>query len=218
MPNITTNILKMKGLKDLPLFTLDNEGRPNFDFNKIIPMPETLNIEAGSMTEECIVYYLTERCTIPINCLDSNGIMEDDYDRKEIIKALVNNMFAGDEWPQEVFTRISEKAYKTYSLKRDEFYNKGKQYVDNYLNYGAPTWYEWCTKNWGTKWNASGTSFFNNNEIQFETAWCTPMPVIVELSKMYPELEVELSFIDEEDLYGDGEYTCIILKNGEQVN
>ncbi len=29
----------------------------------------------------------------------------------------------------------------------------GKQYVENIKKYNSPQWYDWCVKNWGTKWN-----------------------------------------------------------------
>lgn len=47
MANHVRNILKMKGIASLPLFS--EEGPLVFDFNKLIPMPEPLNPKAGSM-------------------------------------------------------------------------------------------------------------------------------------------------------------------------
>ena len=51
MPNITTNTIKMEGICHLPLF--DDKG--NFDFNKIISMPPSLDIECGSITDQAMV-------------------------------------------------------------------------------------------------------------------------------------------------------------------
>lgn len=68
MPNNVKNIVKMKGILNLPLFVME-DGVKCFDFNKIIPMPKSLDIESGSMTKECIMYYLTNRCTIPVGCI-----------------------------------------------------------------------------------------------------------------------------------------------------
>ena len=69
MPNWVKNIVKMPGIVNLPLFS-EEDGATDFDFNKLIPMPVELNMESGSMTERFIVYFLTERCTIPIQDLD----------------------------------------------------------------------------------------------------------------------------------------------------
>ena len=53
MPNHIKNIVKMKGVASLPLFT-DNNGSQEFDFNKLIPMPESLNMESGSIEDLAI--------------------------------------------------------------------------------------------------------------------------------------------------------------------
>ena len=69
MPNYVRNIIKMEGIANLPLFS-EHDGEKQFDFNKLIPMPTELNVVEGSLTDEAIVYYLTERCSIPISALD----------------------------------------------------------------------------------------------------------------------------------------------------
>lgn len=51
MPNHVKNVVKMEGITNLPLF-VEEDGKRCFDFNKIILMPESLNIESGSMTDE----------------------------------------------------------------------------------------------------------------------------------------------------------------------
>ena len=46
---------------------------------------------------------------------------------------------------------------------------------------GIPTWYEWQTRNWGTKWNAYEGSYEVNSptviSLQFDTAWAPPLGV-----------------------------------------
>ena len=59
MPNHITNILKFEGDSEQVYAMLDqikNEelGIGSIDFNKIIPMPESLNIEAGSRTDDAL--------------------------------------------------------------------------------------------------------------------------------------------------------------------
>ena len=58
----------MKGITKLPLFKQEN-GIKNFDFNNIIPMPNSLNIDTDAIGES-ILYYLTERCVVPLEFLD----------------------------------------------------------------------------------------------------------------------------------------------------
>jgi hypothetical protein len=72
-----------------------------------------------------------------------------------------------------------------------------KQLKDGFNNGG----YEWCCKNWGTKWNAYEVSTWSINsnhvEINFQTAWSPPTPVILELSARFPSLEFQLYSSDE---------------------
>lgn len=82
--------------------------------------------------------------------------------------------------------------------KKNDLYEKGKIYVDNYLNYGATTWYDWCCQNWGTKWNAGNTEAFGNDAVTFETAWCSPEPVIKKLSEMYPDKRIDVTAYNED--------------------
>lgn len=59
MGAIVKNIIKMENIGRFPLY----DECKHFDFNKLIPMPEDLNIEHIPFTNEIIFYYLTERGT-----------------------------------------------------------------------------------------------------------------------------------------------------------
>lgn len=64
-------------------------------------------------------------------------------------------------------------------------------------------WLEWCTKHWGTKWNASETeiNYFDKGvEVSFWTAWTAPTPFIEKLATLCYELGCEFScdFADED--------------------
>lgn len=52
MPNHVANRVTMHGITKLPLFTTESDT--SFDFNKIIPMPESLNIESGGIESNSI--------------------------------------------------------------------------------------------------------------------------------------------------------------------
>lgn len=47
MANYVRCVVEMDGIKNLPLFNEDGE----FDFNKVVPMPESLKIESGSRSD-----------------------------------------------------------------------------------------------------------------------------------------------------------------------
>lgn len=195
MPNHVKNIINMKGIKNLPLFSIDKDGKKYFDFNKIIPMPESLNIESGTITEQAIVYFITERCTIPIECLS--------IEKKAVLKKLVTNIF-NDNWIEEMFRGTMVNAYNMDETEKDDLYKKGYTYLDNYIKYGTTTWYDWSIINWGTKWNAYSFEFVDDNTIKFETAWNCPEPVIKKLSEMYPELTIKHWWADEDIAHNTG--------------
>ena len=153
MPNYVVNIVKMRGIAKLPLFS-EEDGEKAFDFNKLIPLPAELKMEAGSMTERSIVYFLTERCTIPIQKLDQR--------KAAIVSELVTNMFRPTGWPEKVFDLIGQQMSGKTSEEQNKVYEAGRQYVSNYEKYGFPTWYEWCINSWGSStsrnWSAGAPS------------------------------------------------------------
>lgn len=74
-------------------------------------------------------------------------------------------------------------------------------------------WYTWNSRKWGTKWNAYSTSADDAGRIKFDTAWAFPMPVITELSMLFPDVEITC------ETYGEGEWFwgTVRLKAGEVV-
>jgi hypothetical protein len=83
---------------------------------------------------------------------------------------------------------------------------------DNFIEtFGANNWYDWRNTFWGTKWNAYDQSMDDDNVISFDTAWSTPFDVIQELSFMFPNIEFEVKYADEDFGYNVGKYT---IKNG----
>lgn len=78
--------------------------------------------------------------------------------------------------------------------------------------FGADNWYDWQTSNWGTKWNAYEQVEHDENELEFNTAWSTPLQAIEHLSKKYPQVEFQVRYADEDFGYNVGEYSII---NGE---
>ena len=106
-------------IRELKLATESDERA--FDFNKIIPMPESLNVESGSSTDRAIAYYVTERLTIPVEQTN--------------LKDLVHNSFS-DDWATEVVSRIKKYIDEGGTEDWDKIYEAGKQYMYNRENYG----------------------------------------------------------------------------------
>ncbi len=196
MPNIIINKIKFNGDKksiDTLLNSIRTEttnGTAFIDFNNIVPMPEALDVEESTDTYRAIVCFLTEKLTKVPSRLNTSS--------KKILEETVNYMF-DNNWATSIYRDLK----RNYVDELDTFYELGKMYVDNYKNYGATTWYEWCIHNWGTKWNALDSEYSSeNNELTFTTAWDGVPNLIHILAKNYPDVSISYNWGDE-DYFGN---------------
>ena len=172
MPNNVTNVIKFdceeeKFLEIAESVKRDDGYLGSVDFNKLIPMPEELDISSGSLGMSGYKLYKEYLAEI-------DGVRS-----KEKRNAIRNK-----------YLNKSEDAPEALEL--------GKKYYDNLKKYGAPTWYEWCCDNWGTKWNAYDCSHAENNTLYFETAWSGVPAIVKRLSEKYPEVKIDYSWADED--------------------
>jgi hypothetical protein len=67
------------------------------------------------------------------------------------------------------------------------------------LKYGRSNWYSWQLFNWGTKWDAN-ESFYNKEDkiLQFETPWSVPAPIHQKMADMFPNLQFNGIYADED--------------------
>jgi hypothetical protein len=81
------------------------------------------------------------------------------------------------------------------ALTREAFSEKHGENAKDGFNSGG---YEWCSANWGTKWNAYEVARrdYNGACVTFQTAWNAPMPVLVALHKLFPECEIHLEYFE----------------------
>ena len=118
-------------------------GIGTFDFNKIVPMPESLNIECGSRTDRSIDYYLNA-----INPKTADfGIPKYTFDR---FTSLVNQLNEKRSFGH-FKTRMTgdEIAEATKYDTPDDILKLGKTAVTNFINYGSTGWYDWQSKTGG---------------------------------------------------------------------
>ena len=62
-------------------------------------------------------------------------------------------------------------------------------------------WYSWRIQHWDTKWNAyDGYIKIDKSSITFvfSTAWSVPKAIYSELARLYPSLEMEVKWADED--------------------
>ena len=208
MPNHVENRIEFNGDAQQISIMLneiksDKYGVGTIDFNKIVPMPESLNIEAGSKTDRGLKAYR-----------DFIGVSTSGRSAEEAQKAL------------EGIPIESENAFlrQRADIKRDEW-ELGKIAWQNIYQYGAPTWYEWAIGHWGTKWNAygykSGTDYSQSDALSFQTAWSGPHPLLRRLSEMFPDISFRHRWADEdigancgERCYLGGEITDEFIPEG----
>lgn len=199
MPNWVTNILKI-GCNSKKLDEIKkniSSDKKAIDFDKIIPMPESLRVEDSSLGDLAlhVLYY-----DMKSEFSDEDPYGEEDWGDTDKYKA---TWYTDDE-AQKRWKELKDKEKATELAKR---------YKYNIDNYGSKTWYDWACKNWGTKWNASDSEF-NGNIITFDTAWATPYPIIQRLSQMYPEVKFSVAFADEDIGNNCGKY---VFMGGEEI-
>lgn len=79
----------------------------------------------------------------------------------------------------------------------------------------AACWWDWRIENWGTKWNASDFELDEGDlGVAFETAWAPPGPVLVALSRMFPNTPLDVEWATEDAGQDVGMYA---LLNGERM-
>lgn len=183
MPNHVRNKILMKGIDEI----FGSEGG-DFDFNKIIPMPEELNVPSGSPETDGIIavlYALTKQQDTVLR-LNANIVI--------------------DRFYIEEMNKLKPDKLKTKQAE-------GLKYIRNLIEYGHTTWYDWAIEHWGTKWNAYETEWFPDG-VDFLTAWSNPEPVVMKLAEMFPDAEIEHWWADEDAGNNAGHR---LFSNGEWI-
>lgn len=190
----------------------ERTGVGTIDFNKIKPMPASLNIEAGSRTMDGVNLYLTS--LNPDAPHFGSEKME-----PEAISAFVQKIGKTYGFGSRNYNLSGEEIAKvTQYTSAEELLELGRTAVHNQLQYGATTWYDWRIQpdTWNTKWNSYEPGEYDGGkEITFKTAWCPPHPIIQRLSEMYPEVTIRHAWANE-DMYADaGE---VYYENGQKTD
>lgn len=220
MPNWVRNHLKIKGERAQEvfesLFKKDKGENICFDFNKIIPMPESLNIICGTVTDKCMDIYLTsvnpDVDYFGDKKLDSAeflSILEKVNSNKRTIHPSISTLSL--EEIHKISKNISLQDLFSEGRERatlPEILEYGKQAIDNILTYGYRDWYDWRCAHWGTKWNACSTQIPAPGiaEVYFDTAWSPVNHLILELSTRNPDCRFEYEFAEEQAGYLAGRF------------
>lgn len=225
MPNWVINKVKFKSIGGEiidKIISINEQEEEYVDFNKIIPMPKTLNITSGGNDRGAMQYALLK--------MDTSQLKQTIEKLKGTSTSFYGNYFekiySCKKYTLEELEKVAKEfEEKLNSGKQDRFnevdYKElgvnnledlGNVYINNILQYGADSWYDWCCENWGTKWNASDTYIIDDNEIEFSTAWSCPVNIFKELSKQFSGVEIVVDFADEDIGSNCGKITFL---NGE---
>ena len=199
MPNHVTSVITLSGDESrikamLEAIKNDEVGIGSVDFNKILPMPESLHMTSGSIEDSAIAVYIS--AINPIN-EEYEGIQKMDVaEFREMLKKLpILSQKIDILMPENEAINLAENKYRE-SVRY--LVDEGAKYISNLVKYGASTWYDWAVGNWGTKWNAYGYDNgveMEDGKLKFLTAWAAPHPIMQKLSEMYPDITKKSNII-----------------------
>ena len=178
MPNYVATEIRVKGDKEkldqLVETVSSNDGEYRaFDFNKIVPMPEELNISSCSSGEWGMRYIILKS--------DKNYFLLTDEDRN-FIKQFEN--------------RSEEDIKDSLEYGKKYLHNLSKYGHKTWYDWCSDP------SNWNTKWNScdSECSRIDDNEVMFtfSTAWSFCHPIVKKLSELFPTLTIEAKWADED--------------------
>ena len=175
---------------------MDGQPLGSIDFNKLLPMPKELDMEAGTRTDRGLK--LVQEYHQALTGLERQkpGLTPAEY---------------------ALALRKCEGLYRKQRMADPVTWALGEQAYSNVQRFGSPTWYEWCSRNWGTKWNAYGFPPLekDSDTMEFFTAWNSVPQIITLLSRKYPEQTITYRWADEDIGRNVGEMT---LKGGEVID
>lgn len=185
MPNHVTNKIVIHSPNAAEVLAFIKSEKSDFDFNTLIPMPESLDIEESSTKDAAFVYVLTD------------GYKDDQFSAPFRHRKYFGSVFNDfSSWESELErSKIDYERIKDDAARLNVFIELGKKVRDNYSKYGCSTWYQWCSKNWGTKWNAYQV-VVKENSIEFDTAWADLKPYYARIEQATSPEELDQIGVD----------------------
>lgn len=173
------------------------EGQPlgSIDFNKLIPMPQELDMRAGFQTNQGLKLYM-------------------DFQKENAVIAMATLFTPEAECSPIIMEHLAK--WDAVEKKDPETWALGKKAAQNIKKYGCPTWVEWCGLNWGSKDNAYRCVPLDRNSdtMTFQTSQSAVPKLAAALSRKFPEQEATYSWADE----GTGQHLGrMVFKAGEAI-
>lgn len=220
MPNYVMNNVTIKGTKEQ--IEKAKAVCCGMDFNKMIPMPATLNVSAGSITNQALRAYAFSLIGTNPNVWTDEDLLTAEriahYHGKNSLTDAINdnakclseynvNGEIDDAHPYghesiDISYLWTEEDYrKKEPRNRADYIALGRVIYGNVQKYECTDWYEWTRRIWGTKWNAIDTEVTEKeNEItyRFTTAWSCPDGIMEYMAESLQDMEIHWDFADED--------------------
>lgn len=247
MPNHVRNILTITGDKkqvrkfvDLITTKEKDTGSTYLSFNTLIPMPESLNIMSGGISEDCFrIYFKNLYKTNREEYLRLKKIFEV-YNTDQVWNFKQMNL---EELSDEKESEKTDYIFKNYSKKKEGYFSNdpilatkediikyGSKMAKNVELYGCKDWYDWCKTNWSTKWDAYDQSYMYEDQenskkatciIKFNTAWSIPENFYEKMfdiiHKENYNVNVKIDFADEDEGGTMGTIVDINIETGSFI-
>lgn len=173
------------------------KGEPlgSIDFDKLLPMPKELDMEASGRTDQGLE--LVQKYHQALADLERRkpSLPHADYEQKlHRCKGLYRKKRVAD--------------LMTWAL--------GERAYNNIQRFGSPTWYEWCRLNWGSKWNAYEFKPLDEtaDTMEFQTADSAVPKIAAALSNRFPTETVTYSWSGGEPVQHLGQ---MVFRDGKAV-
>jgi len=163
----------------------EGNDEETLDFNRIIPMPETLKCTTAGSGANLGIELLTGK---PQPC---------------IFAGFGSHSYLDSQWIQELGIANIDELRAWAEKERPDAIEAGKAAIAAHRETGFYDWYDWSVANWGTKWNSYHFSIDNDDiapdglSFRFDTAWAFPRPIFEKLARMFPTLQFECTCFDE---------------------
>jgi hypothetical protein len=187
MPNHITNVVQMTGSDGClaAVFTMhvvpDDNGKPRFDFDTVIPMPQSVKESIRDFTPG-----------------STNNVNDSDVEACSRAMTERRSAFITERpfWlPAEVKTW--GELIKWYEDTKPDVLRYARWALQAAAETGHPGWYGWSIANWGTKWNAYDYKARSADTFEFRTAWAPPAPIFLALSALHPSVTFKVTSVDE---------------------
>lgn len=210
MPNWVQTEIYLRGEKEniKKVLELVKSEESEFDFNKIVPMPQTLNLSAGGYDDASVQYAISKKskseqteiktALVHAACSFYGNYFNKIYGRIFTTEELEKHAKEFEEERAKADTNAWDNTdYAALGIQT--FEDLGNMYIHNIVTYGCDTWYDWHCEYWGTKWNACEV-YIEGNCILFQTAWSVADPLLEKFAYICDEYNVtfEGEYADED--------------------